>query len=238
GQRWGNPHYDWARMQADGFKWWLQRMETQLDLFDVLRIDHFRGFEAYWEIPAEAETAIEGHWVKAPGGELLATISEAFHSLPLVAEDLGVITPEVEALRDEFGLPGMKILQFGFDGTPSNPYLPYNHVPNCVVYTGTHDNDTTLGWFESLDAAHQAAVLDFFGEPAEAMPWPMVRSALASVARLAIVPMQDVLALDGNHRMNRPGTTEGNWQWQFNWDQLPDDLATRLRHLVQIYGRE
>ncbi len=237
GQRWGNPHYHWERMEADGFAWWVERMRTQLALFDIVRIDHFRGFEAYWSIPAEAETAVDGHWVKAPGAVLLRTLQERFERLPLVAEDLGVITAEVDALRREFGLPGMKILQFAFGSDAANPYLPHHHTSDSVVYTGTHDNDTTLGWYAGLDEAQQAHVLDYLGQPGEPMPWPLVRTALASVAGLAVLPMQDLLGLDGSHRMNRPGTTRGNWRWRFEWEQLPADLVERLRHLNTLYDR-
>lgn len=237
GQRWGNPHYDWSRMQADSFQWWIERIAAQLELVDLIRIDHFRGFESYWSIPANEPTAVSGHWVKAPGEALFRALKQRFGRLPLVAEDLGVITPEVEALRDDFGLPGMKILQFAFEGGPDNPYLPHAHLPNCVVYTGTHDNDTTLGWFSSCDPSLQSHVLEYLGGPGESMPWPLVRSALASVARLAVVPFQDLLGLDGNHRMNVPGTTEGNWEWRFNWDQVDDGLAKRVRGLTELYGR-
>ena len=155
----------------------------------------------------------------------------------MVAEDLGTITPEVNALRKKYALPGMKILQFAFDGSPTNPYLPHNHGRNCVVYTGTHDNDTTLGWFISLDEKARGVVMEYLGQPAEAMPWPLVRAAYASVARLAMVPLQDVLALDGDHRMNTPGTTSGNWQWRFSWDMVPQDLAARLRRMTELYRR-
>jgi len=238
GQRWGNPHYDWARMQADGFAWWLGRMHTQLDLFDLIRIDHFRGFEAYWEVAATAKTAEGGHWVKAPGEALLQRLYDEFHELPLVAEDLGIITPEVEALRDQFHLPGMKILQFAFGSGPENPYLPHNCVPNSVIYTGTHDNDTTVGWYESCDPTVREALDDYLACRAAAdMPWPLIRTALASVCRLAVLPMQDLLELDSQYRMNIPGTSEGNWQWGFDWTQLPVDLAKRLRHLNSVYGR-
>ncbi len=237
GQRWGNPHYHWPRMQADGFDWWIKRLEGQLRFFDLIRIDHFRGFEAYWEIPGEHETAMHGHWVKAPGVELFDTLHRHFDPLPLVAEDLGVITDEVVALRDRYQLPGMKILQFAFDGGPDNPYLPHNHVPNSVVYSGTHDNDTTLGWFHGLDEAQKAQILDYLGQPSEAMPWPLVRAAFASVACLAVVPLQDLLELDGQHRMNVPGTSEGNWSWRFDWPQIPDHFVAHLRHLLQLYGR-
>ena len=239
GQRWGNPHYRWDRMQSDGFSWWVARLRTQLELYDLLRIDHFRGLEAYWEIPAEEQTAINGRWVRAPGEELFEALHQHFDPLPLIAEDLGVITPEVDALRRKYGLPGMKILQFAFDGGADNPYLPHHHVRNSVVYTGTHDNDTTLGWFGALSAEQRENVIKYLGAAAEPpMPWPLIRAALASVARLAIVPMQDVLALSAEHRMNMPGTTKGNWSWRFEWTQLPEGLAGRVREMARMYGRD
>ncbi len=237
GQRWGNPHYHWEQMQADGFEWWQNRLRSQMQLFDVIRIDHFRGFEAYWEIPASEPTAINGRWVKAPGEELFKCLKSEFGEIPLVAEDLGVITDEVNALRNAFQLPGMKILQFAFEGGPTNPYLPHNHEIRSVVYTGTHDNDTTCGWFAALKEPQRAHVLEYLNLPNEPMPWPLNRAALASVAQWAILPMQDVLGLDSAHRMNIPGTSQGNWLWRFGWDMLPDTLAKRLRHLNQLYGR-
>lgn len=237
GQRWGNPLYDWDRLKSDGFRWWLERMHTQLALFDLVRIDHFRGFEAYWAIPAKEPTALGGRWVKAPGEALFETLRACFDELPLVAEDLGVITPEVDALRHRFELPGMKILQFAFDGGPQNPYLPHNHQPDYVVYTGTHDNDTTLGWYASLSDETRRYVEAYLGHPAEPMPWALIRCALSSVARLAIIPLQDLLELGNEHRMNRPGTTEGNWQWRFSWEQLRPETIDRLRGLTGLYGR-
>ena len=237
GQRWGNPHYQWERMQQDGFRWWIARVEAQLRLFDLVRIDHFRGFESYWEIPAEQATAIEGRWIKAPGDELFHALHAHFDPLPLVAEDLGIITPEVEALRLRHGFPGMKILQFAFEGGPTNPYLPHNYQPLAVVYTGTHDNDTTLGWYQSLPAEVRQHVDEYVPTAGEAMPWPLIREALASVAVLAIVPMQDVLNLGSEHRMNRPGTAEGNWSWRFEWSQLGEGTAERLKQLSVLYGR-
>jgi 4-alpha-glucanotransferase len=239
GQRWGNPHYLWDRMQTDGFRWWLDRFRSQLELFDWVRIDHFRGFEAYWEIPAESDTAMHGHWVKAPGEALLEAVFNTFdgEGLPLVAENLGIITAEVEALRNRFDIPGMVILQFAFDGGPSNPYLPHNHTPNNVVYTGTHDNDTTLSWYEGLTPPQQAHVYKYLGNPEISMPRALVQSALASVAKLAILPMQDVLELGKGHRTNTPGTTEGNWTWRFTWDQLVDEKVAELAELVRLYGR-
>lgn len=237
GQRWGNPHYRWERIEQDGFRWWIERMRTQRELFDLIRIDHFRGFEAHWEIPAQAETAVDGHWVKGPGERLFQALLETFHDLPLVAEDLGIITAEVDALRTRFGLPGMKILQFGFGGAADNPYLPHNHEWLSIVYTGTHDNDTSLGWYASLDEATRAHLHEYLGHPAEPMPWPLIRAALGSVAALAIVPLQDVLSLGSEHRMNTPGVAEGNWRWRFHWDQLPQELAERVRELMVLYGR-
>lgn len=238
GQRWGNPHYRWAVMGESGYHWWKQRLGWALTSLDGLRIDHFRGFEAYWAIPAEEPTAIAGRWEPGPGADFFNALLAHFGQLPLVAEDLGVITPEVNALREQFGLPGMKILQFAFGGDADNPYLPENHVEQGVVYTGTHDNDTTLGWFQALDAAVQAQVLATLGQPTEPMPWPLITTALASPACLVILPMQDVLALDGRHRMNTPGTmSEDNWCWRFQWDMVPASLAAHLRQLQQQHGR-
>lgn len=238
GQRWGNPIYHWEMMQAQGFSWWVERFKTQFEMLDILRIDHFRGFEAYWEIPATEPTAIHGQWVKVPGKALFDTIRQRLGSLPLVAEDLGIITEEVNALRLGEGFPGMKILQFAFDGQPSNPYLPHRHEPVSVVYTGTHDNNTTKGWFEEdLNDWQRHYVLEYLGMPQGEMPWPMIRSALASVAVLAIIPFQDLLELGSAHRFNTPGTIENNWVWRFQWNQVPDHLAQRLRQLVTLYGR-
>jgi 4-alpha-glucanotransferase len=240
GQRWGNPHYDWKKMQDDGFSWWIGRMASQMEMYDWVRIDHFRGFEAYWEISSDQPTAIHGRWVSAPGEALLERLYEAFpgEGLPLVAENLGIITAEVEALRDRFAIPGMLVLQFAFDGGPGNPYLPHNHVENNVVYTGTHDNDTSLSWFEGLSEGQQNHVLDYLGHPKAPMPLALVQSALASVARLAILPMQDILGLGGEHRMNTPGTVgQGNWRWRFEWKQVEDQQINELSHLVRLYGR-
>jgi 4-alpha-glucanotransferase len=237
GQRWGNPLYHWPIMRQQSFHWWQQRMRTQYELFDLVRIDHFRGLVAYWEIPAEEETAINGRWREAPGEALLTALRKAHGDLPLVAEDLGTITEDVHALRKLFDIPGMKILQFAFDGAPNNLYLPHNHEANCLVYTGTHDNDTTLSWFKQLDKGTRSYISDYFGLPRCNMPWTLNRAALASVANLAILPMQDILGLGKGHRMNMPGTSEGNWQWRFEWQQVNDTLAQDLRQLNRIYGR-
>jgi len=237
GQRWGNPHYAWERMTADGFQWWLQRIASQLELYDLIRIDHFRGFESYWSIPATEDVATNGVWVQAPGDALFAAVEKRFGKLPFVAEDLGIITPEVTRLRMKYNLPGMKILQFAFDGDSYNPYLPHNHEANSVVYTGTHDNDTNAGWFGKLSLETQQKIASYFCHPVDAMPWVIVAASMASVAKLAVVPLQDLLLLDSGHRMNTPGTTSGNWAWQFSWSMVPEDLPKRLRHLVGNYGR-
>lgn len=240
GQRWGNPHYHWNRMEVDGFRWWIERLRSQLELYDWVRIDHFRGFQAYWEIPAGEETAINGRWIKAPGQALLNTLFDAFdgNGLPLVAENLGIITPEVEALREEFNIPGMLILQFAFDGGPDNPYLPHNHCGNEVVYTGTHDNDTTLSWYEGLPKEQQRKIYEYLGNPDVPMPRALTECALASVARLAMLPMQDIMGLGHGHRMNTPGTLGGgNWRWRFEWDQLTSETAIWLSRQVRKFDR-
>jgi len=233
GQLWGNPQYNWERMRETGFEWWLQRFASAAQRYDIARIDHFRALQAYWEIPAGADSARQGQWVAAPGRELLQGVRQRYPGLTLVAENLGTIGPEVEALRAEFDLPGMLILQFAFDGNPDNPYLNHRHGTNEIVYTGTHDNDTTLGWYESLDDQTRAMVYRYFGDPAEPMPWMLIHQAMASRANTAVIPLQDFLGLDGRHRMNTPGTLEGNWQWRFTWDAVPAELAPRIRELAR-----
>lgn len=237
GQRWGNPLYNWQHLEQNGFKFWIERIRTQIRLFDLVRIDHFRGFESYWQIPASESLAIRGRWVEAPGEALLERLHEVFGPLPLVAEDLGIITPEVEALRKGFALPGMKVLQFAFDGEAGNPYVPFRHGRDSVVYTGTHDNDTTLGWFNALSDETRGLVHEVLGNPSETMPWPLVRAALASRCHLAIIPMQDCLALGSEHRMNVPGVANGNWTWRLRWDMVPPDTPRRLRRMNEIYQR-
>ena len=227
-------------MQKDNFAWWKLRFKTQLELFDLIRIDHFRGLEACWEIPAEEETAMNGVWVKVPGDELLRQLFATYNNLALVAEDLGLITPEVIHLRKAFDLPGMKVLQFAFDGDKGNLYLPYNHETMAVTYSGTHDNDTTLSWYQNLNGSSRHQLHEYMGQHVnqpQDICWLMNRMALSSVARLTILTMQDILQLDGSHRMNVPGTTKGNWVWRYQWDWLPNDLTGRLRHLVDVYGR-
>lgn len=237
GQHWGNPHYDWERMQTDGFYWWRQRLASQLELFDLIRLDHFRGLEAFWEIPADRPDPRHGRWVKAPGEALLNSLLQDHKSIPLIAENLGLITPEVEALREQFELPGMVVLQFAFDGTAANPHLPHKHTQQNVVYTGTHDNDTSLGWFESLPDELKAQVYRYSFNSSLPMPDMFVQTALASVANLAIIPLQDLLGLDNEHRMNMPGTELGNWAWRFEWDWFPENLVQELRESLALYQR-
>ena len=237
GQRWNNPHYDWAAMAADGFGWWRRRIARQRELFDLVRIDHFRGFEAAWHVPVEAATAREGRWVPGPGAAVLSALVETAGPGTLVAEDLGVITPAVEALRDRFALPGMKVLQFAYDGSPDNPYLPRRHGRRSVVYTGTHDNDTTAGWWAGLDAETRARVRADLPDPEEPMPWALVRLALESTAALAVIPAQDLLALGSECRMNTPGTNDGNWRWQAPPGAFDSGLAGRLRALAEAAHR-
>ncbi len=237
GQLWGNPQYDWQHMLESGFDWWLARFQSAEELFDMVRIDHFRALEAFWEIPASASSAIEGHWVPTPGRELLSLVRDRFPNLHLVAENLGTISAEVEQLRHDFSLPGMLIMQFAFDGNPDNPYLLHRHQANDIVYSGTHDNDTTLGWFQALDEQTRARVCDYFNCGPKEMPWAVVAAVMASPAKTAIVPWQDFLGLDGSHRMNTPGTTEGNWQWRFDWPQVGDELPLRIRALLESSER-
>lgn len=238
GQRWGNPLYDWKTLEKNQFEWWQQRLAWQLELFDIARIDHFRGFAAYWEIPASEETAINGRWVKAPGGKLLSALKKAFPELPLVAEDLGVITDDVNRLRQRFDLPGMKILQFAFDGDPGNEYLPHNHEFKTVVYTGTHDNDTSLSWYQQLSPQVKEQLKPHIcGIEHLAPHQAMIQQALASVACLAVLPMQDIMGLGAEARMNTPGTIDQNWRWRFQWHQLNPECAGWLNNLNTQYNR-
>ncbi len=237
GQRWGNPLYDWEKMAQDDYSWWCSRFHWNLQLFDLVRVDHFRGFAACWAIPAEEKTAINGSWLEVPGEQLFTRLEAEFTELPIVAEDLGVITADVEELRDQFNLPGMKILQFAFDSGPSNPYLPHNHVPNSVIYPGTHDNNTSLGWWQALDSKGKQQVRDYLKRPCRDMPWTLIETTLASVAKLAVIPLQDLLGLDGKSRMNRPGTARGNWQWRLQEGQTSREITEQLRHVTHLYGR-
>jgi len=238
GQLWGNPLYNWEQMDADNYQWWVARMKASLEMVDVVRIDHFRGFEAYWEVPAGEKTAMNGRWVKGPGAEIFKALRENLgNNLPVIAEDLGVITPEVEKLRDDFNLPGMKVLQFAWSG-PDNAFLPHEHRRNCVVYSGTHDNDPTLGWWENLaDKAMQDLVTDYIGYPVEAPNWTMIRLGLMSPAHTFIATMQDVLGLGREARMNLPGEGQGNWNWRMNSEAFTDPAGDKLAHMTWLYRR-
>ena len=241
GQRWGNPLYDWQAMQRDGFAWWVARLRHELARADLVRIDHFRGFAACWEIPATCPTAIDGRWVEAPGAALFEAARNTLGPLALIAEDLGVITPDVEALREACGFPGMKVLQFAFGGAASHPFLPHNHPRHCVAYTGTHDNDTAAGWAASAaphERTHAAAYLGLDAAAAtdHALADALLRAALASVARWALYPMQDVLGLGSAHRMNTPGQMDC-WTWRFRWEDVGPEPAARLAQRAALYGR-
>jgi 4-alpha-glucanotransferase len=237
GQNWGNPLYDWDALAADDFGWWLARINNDLALYDILRIDHFRGFEAYWEIPAAEKTAVNGRWVRGPGRDFFAALRRVRDDLPIIAEDLGVITPAVEELRTFAGFPGMRILQFAFDSGADNAYLPHNHRCDTVVYTGTHDNDTSRGWFDSLSAEMQEKVCTYLRCSSAEVVRELVRTALASVAACAVVPLQDLLELDSSARMNIPGIADGNWGWRAAPDYPDHAPVAGLRRLAALYYR-
>jgi 4-alpha-glucanotransferase len=238
GQLWGNPVYNWEHLQQDNFRWWVQRFKATLDYVDIVRIDHFRGFEAYWAVAKGETTAMNGKWVKAPGEEFFQVLKDNLGNLPIIAEDLGTITPEVDALRKRFEFPGMKILLFAFGGGPDNPYLPFNYSRNYVAYTGTHDNDTTLGWFNQLSQHEKDHLLNYLGcVSSDGIHWDLIRLALSSVANQAIVPVQDLLGLGSEARMNFPSKAEGNWEWRYRPDVLTKELSDRLKGLTYIYGR-
>lgn len=248
GQLWGNPIYDWDRMRADGFLWWAERFRSALKMVDIVRIDHFRGFAASWEVPGDDETAENGEWVKVPGRELFRRLEIEFGDLPVMAEDLGVITGDVEALRDEFGFPGMRILQYAFGGGADNPHLPFNYPKNCVVYTGTHDNETAVGWFKGLKARGtpkkkkelakvRERCLKYLNSDGKDIHRDLIRACFASVADTAIVPLQDVLGLGNEARMNTPATESGNWKWRFREGDLTDEIVEWLGEITELYGR-
>ena len=236
GQRWGNPLYHWERMAQQGYQWWIDRFRTTLAQVDIVRIDHFRGFEAYWEIPAQNRTAEHGQWVKGPGEAFFRAVEGALGRLPVIAENLGLITPEVENLRLKLGYPGMVVLHFAFDGGAANPYLPHNYEQRSVGYTGTHDNDTTVGWFSARTSEEQDHVRRYLGCSGE-ISWDLIRLLSESVAEMAVVPLQDVLALGTGARMNMPGQADGNWTWRLSPGQLTPRHAERLRDLSGLYGR-
>jgi len=241
GQMWGNPVYKWNVHRKDGYKWWISRLKTTLKQVDFVRLDHFRGFEQYWEVPAKAETARTGRWVKGPGDHFFASVAGELGELPFIAEDLGIITPAVTALRKKFGFPGMKILQFAFDSGPENPYLPHHYSRNYVVFTGTHDNDTTEGWYEKLasggDSDRGGEIRSYLGYTPDSISRALIRLALQSIASWAIIPVQDILGLGGDARMNFPGTAEGNWNWRLTGYNMLKTGLQDLRNMISLYGR-
>jgi len=237
GQLWGNPLYNWEIHARNDFAWWIQRIRAVLDLVDIIRLDHFRGFAGYWEVPAREKTAVKGRWVNGPGESFFEVVSVPFGDLPIIAEDLGEITPDVVAMRDRFDLPGMKIVQFAFHGDPDEPFLPHNHVSNCIVYTGTHDNDTTRGWYERVPEKEKDFYRRYLGRDGHDVAWDMIRAAWMSVGVFAITPMQDLLSLDNTARMNYPGNPSGNWSWRMDEDQMNNFLSARLRDFNLLYGR-
>jgi 4-alpha-glucanotransferase len=242
GQLWGNPVYNWDKLQETQFAWWIERFKATLQYVDIVRIDHFRGFEAYWQVPAGETTAMRGEWVKAPGFEFFEALAAGLGSLPVMAEDLGIITPEVEELRDRFQFPGMRILQFAFSGDPENSYLPHNYISNSVVYPGTHDNDTTIGWWTTAGATEKQQVAEYLGydrpEDVPEINWKMMRMALASVSDLAILSLQDMFGLGSEGRMNDPSINAGQWRWRYqSSEQLSHELSDRLGWLTRLYRR-
>lgn len=239
GQRWGNPIYDWDALRARGYDWWIGRMRWAIETCDIVRIDHFRGFEAYWEIPADDPTAVNGRWVQGPNASLFQALKGALGKLPFIAEDLGYITREVHDLRKGLEIPGMKILQFGFGNKGAHIYLPHTYNPDCVVYTGTHDNDTVIGWWNTGATDEEKELASaYLGIGADGVNWAFIRAALTSVANLAVIPVQDVLGLDSNARMNVPSETDGSWSWRLQPKALTPRLATKMAQLVEITDRE
>ncbi len=237
GQLWGNPLYRWDVHAQDGYAWWLARLRTVLELVDIVRLDHFRGFAAYWEIPAGEETAINGRWTPGPGAAFFTAVEAALGSLPLIAEDLGEITPDVVALREQFHLPGMKILVFAFSDDARNPFLPHNYPQNCVVYTGTHDNDTATGWYQRAPEKERDFARRYLARDGHDIAWDLIRAAWSSVAVFSIAPLQDLLSLDNSARMNYPSRAGGNWQWRMPAHALTEALRYRLQEQNRLYGR-
>lgn len=237
GQLWGNPLYNWEKLKDQGYHWWIERIKANLALYDVLRIDHFRGLAAYWAVPYGEKTAVKGEWVPCPGRELFEAILNELGEVPIIAEDLGVVTDDVEALRDDFGLPGMKILQFAFDSSEASDFLPHTYTRNCVVYTGTHDNETLLGWYGNAKKEDREYMLGYIGSDGKTLHWDMIRTAWASVADTAIIPYQDCLGLGNEARMNLPGTTIDNWQWRAQSGDFRPEIADRLARMTKLFGR-
>ncbi len=238
GQLWGNPLYNWKEHKRTRYEWWFSRIRHQLTLTDYVRIDHFRGFDQFWAVPYGDENAINGKWIKAPGENFFTTMEATFgYHMPIIAEDLGEIDQSVIDLRDKFGFPGMKVLQFAFENPNENNFLPHNHIRNCVCYTGTHDNDTTLGWYKNCFEASRDKLRRYFSTDASDICWVMIRAAFGSVANMAIVPMQDVLELDSWARLNKPGVGEGNWSWRYKQEALTSHLEKRLYETAKMFGR-
>jgi 4-alpha-glucanotransferase len=238
GQLWGNPLYKWDALKKDGFSWWVDRFRQMFELYDAIRVDHFRGFDEYWEVAASEKTAINGTWVAAPGRELFKTIKKELGELSIIAEDLGLMTPGVEKLRDDFGFPGMKILQFAFDSDSANSFLPHNYTQNCVTYTGTHDNDTTIGWYRSAPEVEKHRVREYTKSDGTEIEWDLIRLGMLSVADQAIFPLQDFMSLNAEHRMNLPGTVGNNWLWRYTREMLHLLDEERIRGLVEMGNRK
>lgn len=237
GQRWGNPLYRWQAHEQEAYAWWIKRMRKTIEQVDIVRIDHFRGFAGYWEIPATEQTAINGKWMPGPGEKLFNAIQDALGTLPIIAEDLGVVTSDVVALLEQFNLPGMRILQFAFGGGTDNPYLPHNFIHNTVVYGGTHDNDTAIGWLASLSQRERTFACKYLGVEGKEINWELIHAASQSVADIAIHSFQDVLGLGGEHRMNLPGKSEGYWEWRYTWEQVEPACSERLYEISALHGR-
>jgi 4-alpha-glucanotransferase len=241
GQLWGHPVYNWDILKKSGYEWWIKRIEHNLKLFHLFRLDHFRGFVGYWEVPAGEKTAINGKWVKAPAEDFFKTLLKVFPHISIIAEDLGVITPDVKEIMKKFGFPGMKVLLFAFsEDLPTNPYALHNHINNCVVYTGTHDNNTIKGWFKrELDHEGKKRLSEYLGREVsdKTVHWEIIRLAMMSVADMAIIPMQDVLGLGESDRMNLPASTSGNWEWRLAPDQISPSLIKKLSEITRIHGR-
>jgi 4-alpha-glucanotransferase len=238
GQLWGNPLYNWKALEKDGFRWWIERFRQMFELFDSIRVDHFRGFDEYWEVEATEKTAIKGTWVKAPGKKLFDTIKKELGELPIIAEDLGLMTPTVEELRDQFNFPGMKIIQFAFDSDSSNSFLPHNYPQNCVTYSGTHDNDTTIGWYNQAPESEKHRVREYTRSDGSEIEWELIRLGMLSVADQAIFPLQDFMGLDTEHRMNLPATVGNNWLWRYTPDMLRKVDEERIKELVELGNRK
>jgi 4-alpha-glucanotransferase len=248
GQLWGNPLYRWDVMARDGYAWWIERFRATHDFVDIIRLDHFRGFEKYWEVPATDTTAINGRWVPGPGAKFFEAVQTALGTLPIIAEDLGMITPEVDVLRDQLGFPGMRVLQFAFGSDQKGNYKPHNYPRNCVVYTGTHDNNTTIGWFRGEDVKdstqskeererEKQVALKYLGTDGHEINWDFIRLALMSPANTAIIPLQDILGLGSEARMNTPAKAGGNWCWRFTPHMLTGEIKARLKKLTALSGR-